>query len=181
VRLDPTRIPGLLHVELDVHGDDRGWFKESYQREKLEAAGLPRLEVVQNNVSYNEQVGVARGIHAEPWDKWISPAHGRVFSAIVDLRAGGTFGTVETFELGPGQALYVPRGCGNSFCTLEPHTVYNYLVNEHWSPQAQYVLVNLFDPALDIAWPLPRAAMTVSAKDQAHPPLAQVEPMVVPA
>lgn len=179
MRLEETRVPGLLHVELDVHGDERGWFKESYQREKLEAAGLPRLEVVQNNVSYNEQVGVARGIHAEPWDKWISPAHGKVFSAIVDLRAGDTFGTVETFELGPGQALYVPRGCGNSFCTLEPHTVYNYLVNEHWSPQAQYVLINLFDPALGIDWPLPRDQMVVSAKDQGHPPLAEVQPMSV--
>ncbi len=169
-------IPGLLHVELDVHGDERGWFKESYQRAKLEAAGVPALEVVQNNVSYNAEVGVTRGVHAEPWDKYVSPAAGRVFTAIADLREGATYGRVETFELGPGQALHVPRGCGNSFCTLEPHTVYNYLVNEHWSPDAQYVLVNLFDEDLAIDWPLPREAMTVSAKDAAHPRLADVRP-----
>jgi dTDP-4-dehydrorhamnose 3,5-epimerase len=172
-----TTIPGLLRIELEVHGDERGWFKESYQRAKLEELGLPRLEVVQNNVSYNAAVGVTRGIHAEPWDKYISPASGRVFSAIVDLREGEGFGTVETFELSPGQALYVPRGCGNSFCTLEPHTVYNYLVNAHWSPAAVYTNVHLFDETLAIAWPLPRAQMVVSAKDVTHPPLADVRPV----
>ena len=177
MRLDTTGIPGLLRAELDVHGDERGWFKESYQRAKLEAAGLPRLEVVQNNVSYNAPVGVARGIHGEPWDKWVSPAHGRVFAAVVDLREGDGFGRVETAVLGPGQALYVPRGCGNSFCTLEPHTVYSYLVNAHWSPDAEYVSVDLFDPDLAIAWPLPRAQMVVSAKDAAHPPLREVRPV----
>ena len=171
MKVSETGIPGLLHVELDVHGDVRGWFKESYQREKLEAAGLPRLDVVQHNVSYNEQVGVTRGIHAEPWDKYVSPAYGRVFTAIADLREGPTYGRVETFELGPGQGLYIPRGCGNSFCTLDPHTVYSYLVNEHWSPQAEYVLVNLFDPTLAVPWPLPREQMVVSDKDLGHPVL----------
>jgi dTDP-4-dehydrorhamnose 3,5-epimerase len=174
VKVSDSTIPGLFSVELDVHGDNRGWFKESYQRAKLEADGLPHLEVVQNNVSYNEAVGVTRGIHAEPWDKYISPAHGRVFSAIVDLRPGDTYGVLETFELGPGQALYVPRGCGNSFCTLEPHTVYSYLVNEHWSPDATYVLVNLFDPELAVPWPLPREQMTISDKDLGHPTLAEL-------
>lgn len=81
MKVAETSIPGLLQVDLDVHGDSRGWFKESYQRAKLEALGLPRLEAVQNNVSYNAAVGVTRGIHAEPWDKYISPASGRVFAA----------------------------------------------------------------------------------------------------
>ncbi len=166
-----TGIPGLLHVELELHADGRGWFKESYQRAKLEAAGLPQLEVLQHNVSYNEAVGVTRGIHAEPWNKYISPSYGRVFAVVADLRQGEMYGTVQTFELGPGEALYVPRGCGNAFCTLEPHTVYSYLVDGLWSPQAQYVLVDLFDPTLAVPWPLPREQMTISARDAAHPPL----------
>lgn len=171
MKVETTSIEGLLRVELDVHGDSRGWFKESYQREKLMAAGVPDLAVVQHNVSYNEARGVTRGIHAEPWNKFISPAHGRVFSAIVDLRPGDAFGRVETFELGVGDALYVPKGLGNSFCTLEPHTVYSYLVDAHWSPEATYELVNLFDPTLAIDWPVPREEMTVSDKDLGHPPL----------
>src|SRR5688572_30761287 len=64
-----TSIPGLFEIDLVVHGDSRGWFKENYQRAKLEALGLPHFEIVQNNFSYNEEVGVTRGIHAEPWEK----------------------------------------------------------------------------------------------------------------
>lgn len=173
----PTSIPGLLAVEVPVIGDRRGWFAESYQRAKLEAAGLPRLEVVQHNVSYNEHVGVTRGIHAEPWEKYIAPASGRVFSAIVDLRAGSGFGRVETFELAPGRAIYVPRGCGNSFCTLDPHTVYSYLVTEHWQPGLAYPAVDLFDPDLGIEWPLPAEEMVLSDKDRSNPRLAEVTPV----
>ena len=164
-----TSIEGLLKIELDVHEDERGWFKESWQREKLTALGVPDLAVVQHNVSFNERRGTTRGIHAEPWDKLISPAFGSVFAAIVDLRLDTP--TVETFELGVGDALYVPRGLGNSFCTLEPNTVYSYLVNAHWSPDAVYANVNLFDPDLAIAWPVPREEMTISAKDLALPNL----------
>ena len=163
-----TTIDGLLRIALDVHGDERGWFKESYQREKLVAQGLPDLKVVQHNVSYNAAAGTARGIHAEPWNKLSSPAFGRVFAAIVDLRPEGE-NRVETFELGVGDALYIPRGCGNSFCTLEPHTVYSYLVDAHWSADEDYVNVNLFDPRLAIPWPMPREQMTISDKDLAIP------------
>lgn len=172
-----TAIPGLFHVTLDVHGDSRGWFKESYQREKLEALGLPRLDVVQHNVSYNAAAGATRGIHAEPWEKFISPAHGRAFAAIVDLRAGDGFGRVETFELTPASAIFVPRGCGNSYCALDPHTVYSYLVNEHWRPGTAYVAVDLFDADLAIEWPMPREQLVVSDKDLRNPPLREITPI----
>ncbi|HUR13911.1 MAG TPA: dTDP-4-dehydrorhamnose 3,5-epimerase [Mycobacteriales bacterium] len=172
MRVEATSIDGLLRVELDVHGDSRGWFKESWQREKLVGAGVPDLAIVQHNVSFNAARGVTRGIHAEPWNKFISPAHGRVFSAIVDLRPGDAYGRVETFELGVGDAIYVPKGLGNSFCTLEPNTVYSYLVDAHWSADAEYVNVNLFDATLAIAWPVPREEMTLSDKDLGHPPLS---------
>lgn len=76
-----TGIGGLKVVDLAVHGDSRGWFKENWQRAKMTALGIPDLRVVQNNVSYNEKRGVTRGIHAEPWDKFISVARGSVFGA----------------------------------------------------------------------------------------------------
>jgi dTDP-4-dehydrorhamnose 3,5-epimerase len=100
-----------------------------------------------------------------------------VFTAIVDLREGPGFGRLEAFELTPSQGLYVPRGCGNSFCTLEPNTVYNYLVNAHWSPDAEYTLVNLFDPQLAVPWPLPRDQLIYSEKDAGHPMLDSVTPI----
>ena len=172
MQVRPLSIPGLLHVELDVHGDDRGWFKEGFQRAKLSAEGFPPFEIVQQNVSFNHDVGVTRGIHAEPWDKYVSLSHGRVFAAIVDLRDGETFGRVETVELSEADALYVPRGCGNSYQTLTPDVVYTYLVNDYWSPDAHYTLIQAFDPALGIDWPIGEAAAIRSANDRAHPPLA---------
>ncbi|GAY09202.1 dTDP-4-dehydrorhamnose 3,5-epimerase family protein [Pseudonocardia sp. N23] len=174
--VDETTIPGLLHVTLPVHGDNRGWFKEAYQQAKLRAAGFPAFDIVQSNVSFNAEKGVTRGVHAEPWDKYISLAHGEAFAAIVDLRHGPTFGVVETFDLTPGNAIFVPRGCGNSYQTLTPDVVYTYLVNDHWSPDAQYTLINAYDPELGIDWPIAEADAIRSQKDIDHPPLAAIVP-----
>ena len=101
-----TGIGGLKVVDLAVHGDSRGWFKENWQRAKMTALGIPDLKVVQNNISYNDSRGVTRGIHAEPWDKFISVARGSVFGAWVDLREGSaTYGKVFTCTLDPSRAI----------------------------------------------------------------------------
>lgn len=164
-----TGIPGLVIFDLPVHGDSRGWFKENWQREKMTALGLPDFGPVQNNVSFNDAVGTTRGIHAEPWDKWVSVATGRIFGAWVDLREGPTFGAVFTAELDPSRAIFVPRGVGNSYQTLEPDTAYTYLVNDHWSPDASYSFLNLADETAAIAWPISLSEAEVSEKDLAHP------------
>jgi dTDP-4-dehydrorhamnose 3,5-epimerase len=172
-----TPIDGLTLWDLPVHGDARGWFKENWQREKMTAAGLPDFGPVQNNVSFNDAVGTTRGIHAEPWDKWVSVASGRIFGAWVDLREGPGFGTVFTAEVDPSVAVFVPRGVGNSYQTLEPNTAYTYLVNDHWSPDAAYSFVNLGDRALGIEWPIPLAHVEISPKDLAHPALSEAAPV----
>jgi len=174
-----TNIPGLLVFDLPVHGDSRGWFKENWQREKMMALGLPDLEPVQNNMSFNAEVGVTRGIHAEPWDKYISVASGRIFGAWVDLREGDTFGQTFTDEIDPSKAIFVPRGVGNAFQAIEDNTAYSYLVNDHWSPEAQsqYTFLNLGDPTVDIKWPIPLDHALLSDKDKAHPLLTNVTPM----
>ncbi len=172
-----TGIPGLLLIDLPVHGDNRGWFKENWQREKMTAIGLPDFGPVQNNISFNDAIGTTRGIHAEPWDKFISIAFGRIFGAWVDLREGESFGRVFTAELDPSTAIYVPRGVGNSYQTLEPNTAYTYLVNDHWSAQAQseYAFVNLADPDLAIDWPVSLDEAELSDKDRLHPRLSELE------
>lgn len=177
LRSTPTPIPGLLLFDLPVHGDNRGWFKENWQREKMLAAGLPDFGPVQNNISFNDAVGTTRGIHAEPWDKWVSLASGRIFGAWVDLREGDSFGAVFTAELDPSRAIFVPRGVGNSYQTLEPDTAYAYLVNDHWSPDAEYSFLNLADETVSIAWPIPLSDAEISAKDLAHPRLKDVAPI----
>jgi dTDP-4-dehydrorhamnose 3,5-epimerase len=177
LRAESTPIPGLLIFDLPVHGDSRGWFKENWQREKMLAAGLPDFRPVQNNISFNDAAGTTRGIHAEPWDKWVSVATGRVFGAWVDLREGGSFGRVFTAEIDPSRAVFVPRGVGNSFQTLEPDTAYTYLVNDHWSPDAEYSFLNLADETVAIHWPIPLAEAELSDKDRSHPRFADVVPL----
>lgn len=177
-----TDIPGLLLLDLPVHGDHRGWFKENWQRTKMTALGLPDFGPVQQNVSFNDEVGVTRGVHAEPWDKFVSVATGRVFGAWVDLREGPTHGRVVTTEMGPGRAVFVPRGVGNAYQTLEPATAYSYLVNDHWSPAAKdkYTFVALHDPALGIDWPIPLERSIRSDADRTHPLLADSLPVPAP-
>ena len=177
LRANETPIPGLTVWDLPVHGDNRGWFKENWQREKMVAAGLPDFGPVQNNISFNDAAGTTRGIHAEPWDKFVSVAAGRIFGAWVDLRDGPTFGAVFTAELDPSRAVFVPRGIGNAFQTLEPNTAYAYLVNDHYSPDAAYTFLNLADETAAIEWPIPLERAELSAKDRTHPRLADVAPM----
>lgn len=172
-----TSIPGLLILDLPVHGDSRGWFKENWQREKMRVAGLPDFGPVQNNISFNDEIGVTRGIHAEPWDKFVSVASGKIFGAWVDLRDGDSFGAVFTAELDASSAVFVPRGVANSYQTLEADTAYVYLVNDHWSPDAEYTFVNLADETIGIQWPIPLENALLSEKDQAHPRLGAVVPM----
>ncbi|HKU34718.1 MAG TPA: bifunctional dTDP-4-dehydrorhamnose 3,5-epimerase family protein/NAD(P)-dependent oxidoreductase [Paenarthrobacter sp.] len=174
-----TPIRGLLLFDLPVHADERGWFKENWNRSTMGALGLPDFGPVQNNISFNARRGTIRGIHAEPWDKFISVAAGKIFGAWVDLRDGPQFGTVFYAEMTPGQAVFVPRGVGNAFQTLEDNTAYTYLVNDHWSAEAQaeYTFLNLADATAAVPWPIPLAEATMSPQDQQHPPLAEVTPM----
>ena len=172
-----TPIAGFQRWDIPVHGDNRGWFKENWQREKMVALGLPDLGVVQNNMSFNRTAGTTRGIHAEPWDKFVSVATGSVFGAWVDLRAGAGFGTVYTTIIDPSIAVFIPKGVGNAFQTLEDATAYSYLVNAHWSSDAQYTFLNLADETVAIDWPIDLNEAELSEKDRAHPRLESVVPM----
>nr|WP_167305925.1 bifunctional dTDP-4-dehydrorhamnose 3,5-epimerase family protein/NAD(P)-dependent oxidoreductase [Nocardioides euryhalodurans] len=177
LRLDETPVPGLVVVHLPVHEDSRGWFKENWQREKMTALGVPDFGPVQNNMSFNARRGTTRGVHAEPWDKFVSVASGRVFAAWVDLREGPSFGRTFHCELGPDTAVFVPRGIGNSYQALEDGTVYSYLVNDHWRPDQPYPALHLGDPDAGIPWPIPLDEADISEKDRTNPLLTEVTPM----
>lgn len=177
-----TSIPGLIFFDIaDVH-DKRGFFQEKYQKAKLVAAGMPEsFDVVQNSLSYNKQAGVTRGFHAEPWDKYISVVKGKVFCAYVDLRAGENFGKVETIEITPNVAVFLPQGVANSFQTLEDDTYYLYSVNKHWSADdyEKYCFVNLSDKDLGVKWPIALDQAIVNDRDRNHPMLKDIKPMEV--
>ena len=132
----------------------------------------------QNNISFNAERGVTRGIHAEPWTSTSRWQRDR-FRAWVDLRPGESFGEVYTCVIDPSKAIYVPRGVGNSFQALEDGTAHTYLVNAHWSAELKktYTFVNLADPELGIEWPIPLSECELSEADKAHPMLKDALPM----
>ena len=175
--VEQTPIPGLLVVRLPLPEDNRGWFKENWQREKMVALGLPDFGPVQNNIALNNTRGVTRGIHAEPWDKYVSVATGRVFGAWVDLREGASFGTTFHTEIDPTVAVFVPRGVANAYQALEDATAYTYLVNDHWRPGTTYPALNPADPTVAVPWPIPLAEADISEKDKNAPTLDAVTPM----
>jgi dTDP-4-dehydrorhamnose 3,5-epimerase len=177
-----TEIPGLLIFDVTYVGDERGYFQEKFQKEKLVAAGMPEdFNVVQNSLSYNKEAGVTRGFHAEPWSKYISVITGKAFAAYVDLRKGDGFGKVVTTEINENTTVFLPQGVANSFQTTEPDTFYLYSVNKHWSADNydEYAFANLADPEIGIKWPIDLAKAILSDRDRNHPMLADVKPMDV--
>ncbi|MEK7603340.1 MAG: dTDP-4-dehydrorhamnose 3,5-epimerase [Patescibacteria group bacterium] len=174
-----TDIPGLIWFDVTRIEDDRGWYQENFQKAKLVAAGLPAsFNPVQNNISYNKMRGVIRGFHAEPWDKYISIISGKVFVSYVDLRAGESFGRTANLELDNSKAVFLPRGVGNSFQTLEGDTYYLYCVNDFWSSKLydKYLFVNLADPDINTPWPFPLEQSVMSDRDKSHPFLKDIQP-----
>lgn len=174
-----TNIPGLLVFDIEYPQDERGYYQENFQKAKLVEAGLPAdFQIVQTNVSYNIAPGVTRGLHAEPWSKYLSIVSGEIFVAYVDLRPGDSFGQVFTTTLDKNKSIYLPQGVANSFQTLTPDTYYLYSVDAHWSAEAydQYCFLNLADPMLNISWPISLDKAILSERDKQHPFLKDVKP-----
>ncbi|HUQ39616.1 MAG TPA: dTDP-4-dehydrorhamnose 3,5-epimerase [Acidimicrobiales bacterium] len=175
-----TSIDGLVSIELHRADDERGSFTEAWQTEKMQALGLPAIAPVQMSVSRSRR-GVIRGVHAEPWDKYIHVVAGSAFAAIVDLRTESpTFGRHECFDLDGTRAIYVPAGLGNSFQSLDDDLVYTYLVTGLYdaglAASGGYPAVAFDDPDLAIAWPIGPEGQILSAKDRANPSLREAFP-----
>lgn len=175
-------IPGMIEFDIPVHGDNRGWFKENFQKEKMLPLGFPesffKENKLQNNVSLSRK-GVLRGLHAEPWDKYISVAdNGRVLGSWVDLREGASFGHVYQTVIDASKGIYVPRGVANGFQVLSETVSYSYLVNDYWALdlKPKYAFVNYADPVLGIKWDDVENA-EVSEADKNHPLLKDVVPL----
>src|SRR5687767_6055458 len=100
--VESTEIEGLLLVDWPTHGDDRGFFRQTYQIDEI-ADALGRVPVLRQGNHSRSQPGVLRGFHAEPWDKLVYAVHGTVFTAVADIRPSSpTFAQTLTFTLGDG-------------------------------------------------------------------------------
>ena len=172
MRIVETSLPGLVAVEPDVHGDERGFFVETYRREWHEQAGIPaQAEFVQDNQSRSTR-GVLRGMHfqlGEGVGKLVRCGRGRILDVAVDVRPGSdTYGRWEAVELDDAsmRELYVPVGFAHGFCVLSDVADVIYKQTGYYDPQLERGIA-YDDPEIGIQWPLPAAELTVSARDAA--------------
>jgi dTDP-4-dehydrorhamnose 3,5-epimerase len=164
-----TRIAGVYSVRLQRHGDDRGFFYESFRRTWVPDIG----EMVQGNFSFSK-AGVLRGLHYhhKQADLWFCPL-GHIRAGLYDLRTSSpTRGNAETYELGAAEArvLYIPRGVAHGFYAVEDSYL-SYLVDQYYDGSDE-LGVKWDDPALGVPWGVTTASL--SDRDAKNPPLADI-------
>lgn len=167
MKVETTKLDGVLLVTPQVFGDDRGFFMETYNQQKAEELGLP-ANFVQDNHSKSSK-GVLRGLHYQSpqWQgKLVRTVQGEIFDVAVDIRAGSsTFGEWVGFYLNDEnkQQLYVPEGFAHGFVVTSDTAEVVYKCTSLYEPsQEGSVLWN--DPDIGIVWPT--NAPLLSAKDQ---------------
>jgi dTDP-4-dehydrorhamnose 3,5-epimerase len=160
--------------------DDRGWFSETFHRDRLAALGITDT-FVQDNHSMSLAAGTLRGIHFQtpPYAqaKLVRCLSGRIWDVAVDLRGGSsTFGKWVGAELTAenGRQLYIPVGFGHAFITLAPNTEVAYKVSDFYSPQADGG-IRWNDPDLAVEWQFGPEAIKLSPKDERLPLLADFD------
>ncbi|HTZ85680.1 MAG TPA: dTDP-4-dehydrorhamnose 3,5-epimerase [Solirubrobacteraceae bacterium] len=174
-----TRLAGLVALEPAVHGDERGFFCETFRSEWQDQLGLAAQEgFVQDNHSRSSR-GVLRGMHFQLGDglgKLVRCARGQILDVAVDLRRGSpTYGEWEAVELDDEsmRALYVPVGFAHGFCVLSEIADVIYKQTAYYDPQLERGIA-WNDPDVGIDWPLPEAELTISARDSAAPLLREL-------
>ena len=167
-----TSLSGVVIIEPDVFRDGRGFFLETYHREKYVEAGIP-LTFVQDNYSRSGE-GSLRGLHAQiqhPQGKLIRVSQGEVFDVAVDIRRGSP-----TFAQWVGATLsgenfkqiYIPPGFAHGFCVISESADLEYKCTELYNPSDE-LIISWKDSRINITWPI--AAPILSKKDQVAPGL----------
>lgn len=172
MNIHETALDGVLLIQPERHYDARGWFQESWQSQRFNAAVGRDVVFVQDNVSRSNH-GVLRGMHLQRnagQGKLISVTEGRVFDVAVDARpSSATFGQHISFVLDAevGQQLWLPEGIAHGFLTLSDSAQVHYKVTQYYQPEAELVL-RFDDVTCAIQWPLHeiKSSLIVSAKDQ---------------
>ncbi|MGD1875988.1 MAG: dTDP-4-dehydrorhamnose 3,5-epimerase [Kiloniellaceae bacterium] len=178
--MDVTRlaIPDVLVLKPVKHGDHRGFFSETYNKQAFAAAGID-ADFVQDNQSLSAEVGTVRGLHFQvpprAQAKLLRVVSGAVFDVAVDLRWGSpSYGqhVGATISAAAWNQIFIPAGFAHGFCTLEPGTEVIYKVSDFYAPEAEQGLL-WNDPALGSAWPEGAGAM-LAERDRGWPPLREL-------
>jgi len=181
MKVEKTPINGLLVIEPKCFGDERGFFLESFQRDRYAQAGIVE-DFVQDNQSRSAR-GVLRGMHFQvrrPQAQIVTVLNGAIFDVAVDLRPasatfGGWFG-VELSDTGPRQ-LYMAPGLAHGYCVLSENADLHYKVSRYYEAADEGGLL-WNDPDVGIAWPI--APEAISPRDAAYPRLRAMTPAVLP-
>jgi len=170
-----TRIEGVLIFEPKVFGDGRGFFMETWSRDRYREA-ISDVEFVQDNVSSSSR-GVLRGLHyqnPQPQGKLVQVLKGEVLDVAVDIRVGSpSFGKVATCLLSGEnhRQFYVPAGFAHGFCVLSERALFLYKCTEFYNAKTEGGLL-WNDPDLGIDWPV--ADPILSEKDANAPRLKDI-------
>ena len=167
-----TSIEGLYYFAHSTYKDARGFFSEVARYPELETVTGKPFNVKQINHARSDK-NVIRGIHAENWNKYIHISNGVCFSAIVDVRPDSlTFMNKESFILGHADyaldgSIYIPARAGNSMCVMEGPVDYLYFVDALYKDRdtSGDMAISLFDPDINVEWPIAREDMIISDRD----------------
>jgi dTDP-4-dehydrorhamnose 3,5-epimerase len=171
----PTRLDGLVLLAPPVHGDERGFFQETWRAGAWAEHGVPTA-FVQDNHSRSRR-GTLRGIHFQTHPgqgKLVRVARGRVFDVVVDLRRRSpTFGEWEAAELDDerGHQLWIPPGFGHGFCVLSEVADFVYKCTSYYDPATESG-IRFDDPEVGIEWP--DIELLYSERDHGAPRLAEI-------
>ena len=172
-----TDIEDVVILQPDVFGDNRGYFMESWSQPRFDEAIRP-VRFVQDNES-KSRYGVLRGLHYQKGrysqSKLVRVVKGRVLDVAVDIRRGSpTFGRYVAVELTEDNhyQLFVPRGFAHGFSVLSEEAIFEYKCDNIYAPEQEGAIA-WDDPTIGIDWKLPKADIILSAKDAAHPTLAE--------
>jgi len=171
-RLD-TSLAGPILLEPAIHGDERGFFLETYRANRFAELGIDD-DFVQDNHSRSRR-GVLRGMHFQPgMAKLVRCARGAILDVLVDVRPDSQqFGRWEGYQLSDSNAriLYAPDGFAHGFCVVSEEADVVYRCSAYWNPEAEHTIA-YDDPEIGIGWP--DIELTPSARDAAGPRLAEL-------
>jgi len=174
-----TEIPGLLIIKPQVFGDKRGYFVESYSKNRYKEAGIT-ADFIQDNIS-GSKYGVVRGFHYQlaPYSqsKLIQVLEGTVLDIAIDLRKESpTFGQHYSIELSAENNIqfYIPQGFAHGFSVLSQSATFSYKCDNYYNREAERG-INYNDPHLGVDWKIPARDMIISPKDSALPLLKEAE------
>jgi dTDP-4-dehydrorhamnose 3,5-epimerase len=169
----PTKLAGVFIIERPVFSDDRGFFRETFRRDELEASLGFGFNPQQANHSRSTK-DTLRGIHIAPWHKLVTCINGLVQQIVVDTRKdSATFGQYISVLMGEEnfRSVFVPAGLGNGFLVLSDQADYSYLTTENWAPNKELNLA-WNDPDVNITWQ--SSSPNLSDKDKSNPTLKEL-------